>query len=238
MEERKGEEKEFSIFNETNVKDLEKINQEMTEFDLKREEVIKQSRDILKNSKKAIFASHRKDYQGAQKLLEEAEKKAKHLLETIIQGDSQLRGGSFSGALEEFAEAKIFLHYLQSSSLLPSSSFHFLESTEYLGGVIDFTGEVTRTCVAEATNRNIFKVKEIKQLLEDILLSLTNFDFRNGPLRKKFDSVKWNLNKVEGMLYDLSLSSNFTPNKHFNTKSGLYEQQNKQNPEEEHLQTN
>lgn len=35
---------------------------------------------------------------------------------------------------------------------------------------------------------------------------LIMFDFRNGPLRKKYDSVKWNLKKLETILYELSLT--------------------------------
>uniref|UniRef100_K3X419 BED-type domain-containing protein n=1 Tax=Globisporangium ultimum (strain ATCC 200006 / CBS 805.95 / DAOM BR144) TaxID=431595 RepID=K3X419_GLOUD len=35
--------------------------------------------------------------------------------------------------------------------------------------------------------------------------SISQFDFRNGPLRKKFDSVKYNLRKLENTLYELSL---------------------------------
>ena len=51
-------------------------------------------------------------------------------------------------------------------------------STEYLGGLIDFTGEITRNAVIQATKRNVDKVNEIKTLLEDILSSLIQFDFR------------------------------------------------------------
>eukprot|EP00898_Chlorokybus_atmophyticus_P003410 jgi/Chlat1/406/Chrsp10S01531 len=36
---------------------------------------------------------------------------------------------------------------------------------------------------------------------------MLSFDFRNTPLRKKYDSLKYNLNKLESLMYDLSLSS-------------------------------
>jgi len=194
-----------TIFGAINVEEMEKINKEFTEYDLKREEIIKQSRDVLKNSKKAIFATHRKDYVSANKLLLEAEEKAKKLL-PIVQEIPSLRGGSFSNAMEEYAESKIFFEYITKQQIPTLSSLGFVDSTEYLGGLIDFTGEITRVAVLLATERNITKVKEIKKLIDDILSSLILFDFRNSGLRKKYDSVKWNLSKVEGLLYDLSLS--------------------------------
>ena len=33
------------------------------------------------------------------------------------------------------------------------------------------------------------------------------FDFRNGSLRKKYDSLKYTLKKVENTLYEMSLTS-------------------------------
>lgn len=35
---------------------------------------------------------------------------------------------------------------------------------------------------------------------------LIKFDFRNGPLRKKYDSVKYAVRRLETLLYELSLT--------------------------------
>jgi predicted transcriptional regulator len=37
---------------------------------------------------------------------------------------------------------------------------------------------------------------------------LLQFDFRNGSLRKKFDSLKYTLKKMETTLYEQSLTEN------------------------------
>jgi hypothetical protein len=34
---------------------------------------------------------------------------------------------------------------------------------------------------------------------------MLDFDFRSGELRKKSDAIKWNLKKIEDILYDLKL---------------------------------
>lgn len=36
----------------------------------------------------------------------------------------------------------------------------------------------------------------------------SQFDFRNGALRKKFDGLKYTLKKLESTLYELSLTAN------------------------------
>lgn len=37
------------------------------------------------------------------------------------------------------------------------------------------------------------------------------FDLRNGSLRKKYDTLKWTLKKLEQTLYELSLTLPFKP---------------------------
>ncbi len=39
-----------------------------------------------------------------------------------------------------------------------------------------------------------------------LLSQLAKFDFRNGPLRRKFDAVKYAVKKLEGILYDLAIN--------------------------------
>ena len=39
-------------------------------------------------------------------------------------------------------------------------------------------------------------------------MQLLQFDFRNGPLRRKYDGVKYSLKKIETILYELSVTEN------------------------------
>lgn len=54
-----------------------------------------------------------------------------------------------------------------------------------------------RYVIAKATKRDLNEVKCCQAMVEAIFGELIQFDFRNGPLRKKFDSVKYNLRKIE-----------------------------------------
>ncbi|KAG3197482.1 hypothetical protein PC128_g6828 [Phytophthora cactorum] len=183
------------------------MNQEMHEYDEMREKIIKRSREILKASKQAIFALHRSDKAEALKLLGNAEKVIPELV-ALAEKNPSLRDGALSSSLEEYAEAKCFCYYLDTKCLLPRREVPIVLKNEYLGGVIDFTGELMRYAVVKATSREVDEVKRCKDIVEAISGELIQFDFRNGPLRRKFDSVKYNLRKLENTLYELSLVTN------------------------------
>ncbi|TYZ64248.1 hypothetical protein PybrP1_004420 [[Pythium] brassicae (nom. inval.)] len=180
------------------------MNREMHEHDEMREQIIKRSREILKSSKQAIFALHRNDNTGAAALLANAETVIAELAE-LAKADKSLRDGALAAALEEYVEAKAFSYYLTDHRLLPLRDLPHVQSTEYIGGVIDFTGELMRFAVAKATARDTAEVKRCRAMVEAIAGELLQFDFRNGPLRKKYDAVKYNLRKLENTLYELSL---------------------------------
>ncbi|KAL4159635.1 hypothetical protein PRNP1_000210 [Phytophthora ramorum] len=187
--------------------DFVDMNREMHEYDEMREKIIKRSREILKASKQAIFALHRADRDEALKLLDNAEKVIPELV-ALTEENPSLRDGALSSSLEEYTEAKCFCYYLDTKSLLPRRDVPVVQKKEYLGGVIDFTGELMRFAVVKATARDVEEVKRCKALVEAISGELIQFDFRNGPLRRKFDSVKYNLRKLENTLYELSLVTN------------------------------
>ena len=91
-----------------NTKELNKIKEQIVEFDKQRENVIFLSRIILKASKSAIYSTHRADFKKAKKQLEEAEiniRKAERLIKKI---PDLRRVGIYSSSLEEYAEARCF----------------------------------------------------------------------------------------------------------------------------------
>eukprot|EP00499_Haloplacidia_sp_CaronLabIsolate_P011577 CAMPEP_0196781606 /NCGR_PEP_ID=MMETSP1104-20130614/9934_1 /TAXON_ID=33652 /ORGANISM="Cafeteria sp., Strain Caron Lab Isolate" /LENGTH=240 /DNA_ID=CAMNT_0042151839 /DNA_START=90 /DNA_END=809 /DNA_ORIENTATION=- len=176
----------------------------MQERDQKRELVIKRSRDVLKLSKTAIFALHRGEQTKADRQLADAESLIRELLPVAAEYD--LRHGSLSGALEEFAEARAFSRFLKDGTLIRLSELDFLSHEEYLGGVCDLTGEVGRYAVIMATKRDVDALRHCHALMDTLMGQLLKLDFRNGPLRKKYDAVKYAVRKLETLLYELSLT--------------------------------
>lgn len=185
-------------------KDFIRIKEEMDSFDELREAIIKESRGLLKASKQAIYSLHRKDNKRAEELLAEA-KNIKEALEQKIT-TPQLRTGGFSNACEEYAEAAAFNHFLKHGTLIAFDELG-VSNEEYLGGLADLTGELGRQAVILATNRDKKAVELIKNFTEELYGEFVQFDFRNGELRRKYDSIKYNLQKMERVLYDLELQA-------------------------------
>jgi predicted translin family RNA/ssDNA-binding protein len=182
-----------------------KLKAEMEDYDARRDRIIKQSRDITKLSKQAIYSLHRDDAKTAKQQLADAEKIITALLKEV-KDDPSLRGGSLSGGLEEYAEAKSFMRFLESGTLITCKELKFVDAEEYLGGLSDLTGELMRHAVLRATKRDKQTVAKVRDLIDAIYGQFVMFDFRNSELRKKYDSIKYNLQKVENVLYDMELN--------------------------------
>lgn len=185
--------------------DFDAIVDEMKSYDEHRENVIKKSRDIQKASKQAIFSLHRNDFSEAEKRLETAKKVAEGLVPLISELPT-LRGGSYSNAIEEYAEAICFLMYLREGRLPTRAEVGLADNEEWLGGILDFTGELNRFAVARATKRDKKAVSEATDLVNNIFYHMLRLDLRNGGLRRKYDALKYTVKKLEQILYELSLT--------------------------------
>ena len=188
--------------------DFEALREAMTTYDEQRDTVIKRARDITKASKVAIYCLHRGEIDKADAQIATAAQIADELL-PIVSANPPLRGGSYSGGLEEYAEAVVFAHFVKHGAVPPSThpDLARCDRDEYLGGVLDFTGELNRFCVAKATVRDAEAVKKCREIVDALMGIFLKFDFRNGSLRKKYDSLKYTLKKVENTLYEMSLTS-------------------------------
>jgi len=81
-----------------------------------------------------------------------------------------------------------------------------MNEKEYLGGLVDFTGELGRLGIAKATTRDIEAVKGILStmiIIRDVALQINNFQI--GNLNKKLEAVFTNTRKMENTMYELIL---------------------------------
>lgn len=94
-------------------------------------------------------------------------------------------------------------------ALKSSSNFNLnVSDTEYLIGIIHFAKELERYAVGRATAGDVKSVVLCKSVVTEILEELMNFDFRNGPIRRQYDGVKYCKKRLEDILYELSLGMN------------------------------
>jgi predicted translin family RNA/ssDNA-binding protein len=179
------------------------------EFDIKEKvklEISSTSKTILKESKKAIFMIHRNDLIKAKSQVDQIEKEILNLMKKFNIVDIE-NSNIFHSAIQEFVEARTFLDFIMLDKIEFPSKLK-ISVHDYLCGLADLTGEVGRRAVICATQKDISKVKKIKDFVDFIHQEFIEFDFSNGELRKKFDAIKWNLNKIENIIYDLSIRDN------------------------------
>ena len=193
--------------NENLSKEFKNLAEKYTLDDKTREEIIAKAREITKLSKQAIYNFHRDDVAKGQDLLQKA---TSLILETneLVQHSTLKEVGSFRASLEEFAEAKTFQYFLEHKKIPTRKELEFpipIHYDTYLLGLSDFSGELVRRCVTCATNDKVDHVKEMYATVEELYGLWLQFNFRTSELRKKFDTLRYNLSKIETIVYELHM---------------------------------
>ena len=189
--------------------DFGKLEKALKAFDEKREVVIKKSRDVQKAAKQAIYSIQRLDISKANSLLSQCEDISNKDIFPLVNEDSDLRPGSFTNAIEEYVEAILFKHFCENSQARRPMLFDEvplkINAEEYLGGLMDCCGEIQRRAVLQATKGAVEEVERCREYVDYTMGRVLLFDFRNGSLRKKSDSIKWVLKRIEEVLFDLKV---------------------------------
>lgn len=182
------------------------MRREIEQFDALREQLIKDSRDILKLSKAAIYSIHRHDFDAAEAQLKSAKDGIKKLNLLVKKDESLGSVGAYSDALEEFVEASCYFSVAKNKKL-PTAKELGVCTHIYLPGLCDLVGELVRKAVNSSIKGDFAAALEIKDFVAEIYEELMMFDFRNIPARKKFDSIKYGLEKLENLVLELKLKN-------------------------------
>jgi predicted translin family RNA/ssDNA-binding protein len=208
--------------------ELMELQARMVHRDELREALIKNCRDAQKAAKQAIFALHRGDSKRALQLLEECRSCIANRLLPMASEEPTLRhAGSLAGVMEEYAEAHLFAVWLYgrepnpvatTGGALPSRPCGVLlrlqdfgdvglSLDEYVGGLCDLTGEIGRYAVLRGTARDVDGVQFCLQTVTDIYYALETIERLPQGAGKKMDPLRKAIEKMERMLYELSLSN-------------------------------
>ncbi|HLG23628.1 MAG TPA: hypothetical protein VI564_01725 [Candidatus Nanoarchaeia archaeon] len=183
-----------------NKQDFENMRKEMGSLELKREETIQLSRETISISKQIIYAAQRNDFKTAQDAIKKIKANVGKLKNIKVGLDTNMN----SVAIQEYVEAITFYSFVKDKKLLTRSSLG-VSAEDYLCGLCDLTGELVRKAVYEVIHKNYDEATRIKELVDQIYGEFLKLSMRNGELRKKSDSIKWNLKKLEEIMYDISI---------------------------------
>ena len=171
----------------------------------KRRDVIKMSDDALHQAKRAIFAMHRDDMKEAKEKLEASEK-GFIALSKKYKNDKQVQAeGAFRAGLEEYVEAALFMQFLQNGKIgKVSVSGIEISAESYAAGLCDVPGELYRYAIKSATVGDVKMVKKCAEVAQEISGELIEFNLTKY-LRNKFDQAKSAVQKLEKVVYEVSL---------------------------------
>ena len=68
-----------------------------------------------------------------------------------------------------------------------------------------FAQQLSRYCVGRACENDSNSIHITRELILQLNEKMLQMDFRNGPLRRKYDGLKYALKNIEDVTYELSL---------------------------------
>lgn len=111
-----------------------------------------------------------------------------------------------------------FVVYLESESLVTreevaqilgievdrEKGFH-LDIEDYLAGVLIMASELSRLAVNSVTSGDYGRPLRISSFINELGSGFRLLNLKNDPLRKRYDGLKYDVKKIEEVVYDLSI---------------------------------
>ncbi|MDK2849522.1 MAG: hypothetical protein PWR32_189 [Candidatus Woesearchaeota archaeon] len=183
---------------------LNNFKKQIVDSDNLRENIIKKSRVILKDSKKAIFLLNDFQFKKSRELI----LSNFELIKKIY--DSHDRAvlahiGALSESIQEFSESYILYNVLcdifKRDDYIEVDLLNIINFEDYLKGLCDVSGELVRISVKLSIKDRVDEIVEIEEIVKKIYYHLLQFTNYSGSLRNKIDSVKWNLSKIQEVIF-------------------------------------
>lgn len=82
--------------------------------------------------------------------------------------------------------------------------FH-LDIEDYLLGILGMASELTRFATNSVTLGDYNRALEISKFLADLNSGFRCLNLKNDSIRKRYDALKYDIKKIEGIRYDISI---------------------------------
>ena len=187
---------------------IEEIIRRLNRRDLRREEIIRRSREIIRCSGRLtaqIVSEGYSDVNDILNRLRECEKNVIELLNYYEEDPDLVRGGVSLQAFIEFCEASYLAHILYGSESLCNLNKKMPEEAIILG-ILDATGELKRMAINALGRFDIDDAEDMLNLMREIYNILSGTDYPD-PLvpgyKHKIDVLRRNIEDLEALLSDM-----------------------------------
>lgn len=188
-----------------NSKYFKEVREELLSYAEKRREVIKTAGDAQHLAKKAIFAFQRDSVDEGKECLAKSLEMLQSLVKKFKSETGIFDEGSFKAGVEEYIEAKLFSDFLFDKPLDQIKELP-VDADAFVSGLCDVPGEMVRYAIKSATEREFGMVKKCYEASEAVINELIDMDL-TGYHRQKFDQAKQALNKLQQIVYEVSLKN-------------------------------
>lgn len=179
---------------------LKEVKKELTQKDEVRENAQQSMRKASSLSKQAILFIHQKRYKEAKTLIENSKEILFRLQALAKEHPDLIYSGMFSAALQEYAEANIFLELIQNSRFVTPKELN-VPSADYVLGLADVIGEYRRLTLDALREGDAEKGEECLKTMDEIYIELMALDeaymFVPG-LRRKCDVARKIIESTRG----------------------------------------
>ncbi|MEM2080672.1 MAG: hypothetical protein QXP44_03310 [Candidatus Bathyarchaeia archaeon] len=179
---------------------LKEVEQELLQKDEVRERAQQNMRKAGSLSKQAILFIHQKKFKDAKKLIADAKDLLCKLYDLAKEYPDLVYGGMFSAALQEYAEANIFLELIQNSRFVTPKELN-VPSADYVLGLADVIGEYRRLTLDVLREGDVEKSEECLRIMDEIYVDLMAMDeaYMLVPgLRRKCDVARKIIESTRG----------------------------------------
>lgn len=181
---------------------IEGIRETLIAKNAARDATLARSRELIRLCSLSIRATHREDFDEAEKLLEEA-RNAAGLMKAAISDHADLyHTGYTQDALKEVVEATAVLAMVQGRPL-PTPDEVGVESAAYLNGLAEAASELRRHALDVIRRDRLGEAERLLAAMDDIYCQLVTMDFPDaitGGLRRTTDVLRSVLERTRGDL--------------------------------------
>ncbi len=181
---------------------IERIRTDLTRKNETRDLALERSRALIRYCANSIRATHRHEFDLAQRLLAEAGTAAQTMCADARSYADVYYAGYVQDALKELSEAAIILRVVQGESL-PEPEALGVEYPAYLNGLGEAMGEARRAALDCLRRGEIAEAERLLGVMDDVLSYLVTIDFPDsltGNLRRTTDMVRGVTERTRGDL--------------------------------------
>ncbi|MCX8150433.1 MAG: hypothetical protein N3D85_02875 [Candidatus Bathyarchaeota archaeon] len=171
---------------------LKEVKLELAKKEKLHEEFQEKMRKVTSLSKQAILLSHQKKLKEAKEQIG----KAKGLMDLLEEQSKKypaiIYGGMFTAAIQEYAEANIFVNLIEELRFLPPQEVG-VPPADYVLGLADVVGECRRVVLDALREGNVKKGEKFLEIMDEIYIELMTLDetYMLVPgLRRKCDVAR------------------------------------------------